>query len=109
MVSFGPPDGRYVSVTLDPRKLNRAIRYQLLLAFLTWTEDCDLLTAEEAATYRAAVKQVYDPVPVPETPVRHAEDPEVFLEAMKALVSVNFSAESFRRYAFAQTSSGMTR
>ena len=85
--SFGPPDGRYVSVTLDPRKLNRAIRYQLLLAFLTWTEDCDLLTAEEAATYRAAVKQVYDPVPVPETPVRHAEDPEVFLEAMKALVS----------------------
>lgn len=85
--SFGPPDSRYVSVTLDPRKLNRAIRYQLLLAFLTWAEDCDLLTAEEAESYRAAVKQAYDPAPVPETPVRHAEDPEIFLEVMKAIVS----------------------
>lgn len=85
--SFGPPDGRYVSVTLDPRKLNRAIRYQLLLAFLTWAEDFELLTPEEMSVYRSAVKQVYDPVPVPETPVRHAEDPEVFLEVMKALVS----------------------
>lgn len=84
---FGPPDSRYVAVTLDPRKLNRAIRYQLLLAFLTWTEDCDLLTAEEAATYRAAIKQIYDPEPISETPVRHAEDPEVFLAVMKALVS----------------------
>ena len=84
---FGPPDSRYVAVTLDPRKLNRAIRYQLLLAFLTWTEDCDLLAAEEAATYRAAIKQIYDPEPISETPVRHAEDPEVFLEVMKALVS----------------------
>lgn len=84
---FGPPDSRYVAVTLDPRKLNRAIRYQLLLAFLTWTEDCNLLAAEEAATYRAAIKQIYDPEPISETPVRHAEDPEVFLEVMKALVS----------------------
>ena len=84
---FGPPDSRYVAVTLDPHKLNRAIRYQLLLAFLTWTENCDLLAAEEAATYRAAIKQIYDPEPISETPVRHAEDPEVFLEVMKALVS----------------------
>ena len=84
---FGPPDSRYVAVTLDPHKLNRAIRYQLLLAFLTWTEDCDLLAAEEAATYRAAIKRIYDPEPISETPVRHAEDPEVFLEVMKALVS----------------------
>ena len=92
--SFGPPDSRYVSVTLDPRKLNRAIRYQLLLAFLTWTEDCDLLTAEEAGTYRAAIKQIYDPEPIPEMPVRHAEDPEVFRDVMKALVSESDVADT---------------
>ena len=96
--SFGPPDSRYVSVTLDPRKLNRAIRYQLLLAFLTWTEDCDLLTAEEAGTYRAAIKQIYDPEPIPEMPVRHAEDPEVFLEVMKALVSESDVADTGEPY-----------
>ena len=85
--SFGPQDSRYVAVTLDPRKLNRAVRYQLLLAFLAWTEACELLTAEEVAAYRTAVKQVYDPEPIPETPVRHAEDPEVFLKIMKDLIS----------------------
>lgn len=96
--SFGPPDSRYVSVTLDPRKLNRAIRYQLLLAFLTWTEDCDLLTVEEAGTYRAAIKQIYDPEPIPEMPVRHAEDPEVFREVMKALVSESDVADTGEPY-----------
>lgn len=96
--SFGPPDSRYVSVTLDPRKLNRAIRYQLLLAFLTWTEDCDLLTAEEAGTYRAAIKQIYDPEPIPEMPARHAEDPEVFREVMKALVSESDVADTGEPY-----------
>lgn len=83
--SFGPVDSRYISVVLDPKKLNRAIRYQMLLAFLDTLEECDLLTNDEAADYRKAVMDVYDPDPVPELPVRHAEDPAVFLETMRHL------------------------
>lgn len=83
--SFGPVDSRYVSVVLDPKKLNRAIRYQLLLTFLDTLEEYDLLTNNEASCYRTAVKDVYDPDPVPELPVRHAEDPDVFLETMRRL------------------------
>lgn len=85
--SFGPQDSRYLTVTLDPKKLRQAIRYQLLLAFLDWLEDWELLTAGEAASFRAAFRAVYDPEPVLRQPVRHAEDPEVFLETMRALAA----------------------
>lgn len=85
--SFGPQDSRYATVTLEPQKLRQAIRYQLLLAFLGWLEDGELLTAEEAASFRASVRAVYDPEPVPRQPVRHAEDPEVFVETMRALAA----------------------
>ncbi len=85
--SFGPQDSRYIAVTLEPKQLRQAIRYQLLLAFLGWLEDGELLTAGEAAAFRAAFRGVYDPEPVPRQPVRHAEDPEVFLETMRALAA----------------------
>lgn len=85
--SFGPPDSRYVAVTLDPKKLNQAIRHQLLLAFLDQMEDYDLLTSEELAAYRSAIKDIYDPEPLPEQPIRHADDADVFLEAMRVLAA----------------------
>ena len=50
-------------------------------------EDGELLTPEEAASFRASFRAVYDPEPVPRQPVRHAEDPEVFLETMRALAA----------------------
>lgn len=83
--SFGPTDSRYIAVTLDPHKLRQAIRYQILLSFLHWLDTYELLTSEELSSFHAAVKQVYDPEPIPEQPVRHAEDPETFLEAMRTL------------------------
>ena len=45
------------------------------------------MTAGEAASFRTSVRAVYDPEPVPQQLVRHAEDPDVFLETMKALAA----------------------
>lgn len=98
--SFGPPDSRYISVILDPRKLNQAIRHQLLLAFLDQMEDYDLLTSEELTAYRSAIKDIYDPEPLPEQPIRHADDADVFLEAMRTLAAQSSIAgpdEPFRK------------
>lgn len=98
--SFGPPDSRYVAVTLDPKKLNQAIRHQLLLTFLDQMEYYDLLTSEELAAYRSAIKDIYDPEPLPEQPIRHADDADVFLGAMRALAAQSSIAgldEPFRK------------
>lgn len=85
--SFGPQDSRYVSVTLDPKKLRQAIRHQLLLTFLDLLEWNELLTPEELAFFRTAIQDVYDPQPLPPQPVRRAEDREVFLQVMAALAA----------------------
>ena len=87
--SFGTPDPRYCQVRLDPQRLNTAIRYQLLLDFLEIQEDMELLSQQELEHYRKAVKEVYDPAPAPVRQVRRVEDPEVFLELMRALVKEN--------------------
>ena len=71
----------------DPKILGKAIRYQVLLAFLSILEEYGILESEALASYQAAVKQAYDPDPEPEVPIRHAEDPEVFLEIMRALAA----------------------
>lgn len=85
--ALGRPDSRFIAVTYDPKALGQEIRHQTLLVFLQVLEEGDVLEHEEAASYRAAVKQVYDPDPEPEVLVRHAEDPEVFLEIMKKLAA----------------------
>lgn len=85
--SFGKPDSRYISIQLDPKLLNRAIRHRVLCSFLDWLEVEGLLAAEELGRYRAAVKGVYDPEPVEEKPPQYAEDPPVFLRVMRDLAS----------------------
>lgn len=49
----------------------------------------ELLSQQELEHYRQAVKEVYDPAPAPVRQVRRVEDPEVFLELMRALVKEN--------------------
>lgn len=85
--SFGKPDSRYVAVQFDPKLLNKAIRHRVLCSFLDWLEAESLLTGEELERYRATVKGVYDPEPVEEMPPQHAEDPQVFLKIMRALMT----------------------
>lgn len=85
--ALGKPDSRFISVIYDPKILGKAIRYQVLLAFLSILEEYGILESEALASYQAAVKQAYDPDPEPEVPIRHAEDPEVFLEIMRALAA----------------------
>ena len=85
--TLGKPDSRFVSVVYDPKLLGGAIRHQTLLTFLKVLEESGVLAPEELAPYRAAVKQVYDPDPEPEVPVRHAEVPEVFLKIIKELTA----------------------
>lgn len=44
------------------------------------------MTAEELTPYRQGAKEVFDPDPPESLATRHAEDPDVFLEIMRALV-----------------------
>lgn len=83
--SFGKPDSRYIRVELDPKKLRNAILYQVLLSFLDEIEAAEFMTAEELAPYRQEAKEVFDPAPPEPVQLRHAEDPDVFLEIMKTL------------------------
>ena len=85
--SFGKPDSRYISIQLDPKLLNRAIRHRVLCSFLDWLEVEGLLAAEELGRYRSAVKGVYDPETVEEKPPQYAEDPPVFLRVMRDLAA----------------------
>lgn len=84
--SFGKPDSRYIRVELDPKKLRDAIRYQVLLSFFDEVEKARFMTSEELAPYRQTAKEVFDPAPPEPVRLRHAEDPDVFLEIMKAMV-----------------------
>lgn len=89
--SFGKPDSRYVAVTLDPQKLRDAIVYRTLLSFLEEMHQYEWLTLEAADTYRSMIKDVFDPEPLGETPVRCMEDPAVFVEIMEHLMEGNAS------------------
>lgn len=87
--SFGKPDSRYIRVELDPRKLRDSIRYRVLLSFLDEVETYGFMAPEELEPYRQMAKDVFDPAPPEEAPVRHAEDPDVFVEVMKNLLAAN--------------------
>lgn len=98
--SFGPQDSRYISVSLDPRKLRQAIHYQLLLAFLDMLKETELLTVEELTPIHTAVRDIYDPQPLLPQPERRAEDREVFLATMVALAedpSIAAVGEPYRK------------
>lgn len=84
--SFGKLDSRYIRAELDPRKLRDAIRYRVLLSFMDELEAAQYLTAEDLEPYRTGAREVFDPAPKEDKPLRRAEDPEVFLEIMRGLV-----------------------
>lgn len=84
--SFGSPDSRYISVTLDPKKLREAVAYRVLLSFLDFVVERGWLTAEQADTHRAGAKAVFDPDPIEEKPVRRMEQLDVFSEIMSTFL-----------------------
>lgn len=84
--TFGKPDSRFISAVPEPKRLRDQIRYLVLLSFLYELECNEIMTIEELAPYRNGAKNVFDPEPVPETPTRRAEQPEVFVELMKKIV-----------------------
>ena len=97
--SFGKPDSCYIRVELDPKKLRNAILYQVFLSFLDEVEAAEFMSAEELAPYRQGAKEVFDPAPPEPVQLRHAEDPDVFLEIMKTLAensSAHIVAENTR-------------
>lgn len=84
--TFGNPDSKYVSVTLNPQKLRSAIQHEVLQSFFAEVERKGWISTEALSLYRQSAKAVFDPEPIVEKPVRRAEDPGVFLEVMKRLV-----------------------
>lgn len=87
--SFGNPDSRYIHVELDPKRLRNSIRYRVLLDFMAWLENVGLMDTEELAPYRQGARDVFDPAPQEEVPLRHAEDLDVFVEIMTDLLAAN--------------------
>lgn len=85
--SFGRQDERYISVVLEPKRLARAIRYQILLVFLEILEESKLLSEEILETHRSQIRDIYDPMPKPELHAQHAEDVDVFLLIMRRLAA----------------------
>ncbi len=85
--SFGKPNSNYVSVTINPQKLRKRIQYYVLLSYFDESEKLGWISTADLAQYRQSAKSVFDPEPTVETPVRRAEDPEVFLALTKLLVS----------------------
>jgi len=83
--SFGKPDSRYIRVKLDPKLLRDKIRYEVFLSFLDALEYCGYLSHEDLEPYRQEAKEVFDPAPPEPVTIRHAEDPAVFIEVMRAL------------------------
>lgn len=83
--SFGKPDSRYVSVELDPKLLRDRIRYLVFLEFLNELGDYGYMSHEDLEPYRQTAKEVFDPEPPEPVVIRRAEDPEVFLDIMRAL------------------------
>lgn len=84
--SFGKPDSRYISVTIDPKKLRNAIAYRVFLSFLQFTVEQEWLSENEVSPYQLAAKAVFDPEPVENKSVHRMEQPETFLTLMRRLV-----------------------
>ena len=81
-----------MSMTPDPKLYHRAILHQILLSYLAFLQNQQMLPSEMLEPYAAMVRGVFVPeIPAePEVaPPRSLEDPEVFLEIMKELSGSN--------------------
>lgn len=85
--SFGKPDTRYISVTLDPKKLRDAIRYCVLSSFLDMLQEREILPVAELSAYRARVNDSFHPSEEDTNHSRNVESPETFLSIMRTIVS----------------------
>lgn len=85
--SIGKPDTRYVTLGINPKLLATAIRHQTLLALFNLLENSNTMSKTELAPFREQVQFVYAPTPTSPAIVRSVDDPEVFLEIMRELVT----------------------
>ena len=60
---------------------------KMLKLFFDHATACELLTVERANAVLADIQEAFDPTPVQPTGLRKAEDPAVFLELMRKIVS----------------------
>ena len=87
---FPLADKRFVRLEVDPKELRPQLLYQVLGDFIDQLEQHGLLPAEQADLYRKEATGVFSPAPsVPDSVVlpRQANEPEVFLDAMRKLVA----------------------
>ena len=83
--SLGKPDQKYATVTFKRKLIDKAIYHKVLTSFWEMLEQNDILPADILRHYRDEADDIYAPKPIPKTPVRHMEDPGVFLEIMRKL------------------------
>lgn len=86
-LSFGKPDGHYVRCELDPKPLGNAIRYRVFLSFLNALEAHGIMVPEDLGLYRQEAKDVFEPVPASKNAPLQADQPKVFLDLMRKIVS----------------------
>lgn len=86
-LSFGKPDGRYIRCELDPKLLRNAIRYRVFLSFLDALESHEIMIPEDLDFCRQEARDVFDPAPAVKNVLPQADQPEVFLDLMRKIVS----------------------
>lgn len=104
--SLGKPDQRYISVTVDPVVLTKAVYHQVTQHFLTTLHVEHLISPQEYQRYQALVSQQLYPtkkVQTEATPII-ADDPMVFLNIMRTMVTTQ--PEAFADLATAKPPKG---
>ena len=82
--AIGNPDSRYVNVSFDPVILRKAVRREVLLDFLEWSKEDELLTPDEYDIYVQRIDTAgSEPV------LRKAEDPEVVISVVRRFILEN--------------------
>lgn len=85
--TFKSSDPAFVRLAVEPKKMTDAIMDKMLKLFFDHATACELLTVERANAVLADIQEAFDPAPVQPTGLRKAEDPAVFLELMRKIVS----------------------
>ena len=85
--AFRSNDPTFVRLNVDPKRMTDAIMYETLRSFFMQIAISGYLRNEQITELLADIRKAFDPAPVQPTELRKAEDPAVFLELMRKIVS----------------------